>query len=90
MDLNKICPQCEIKNSLAEITPEQIIEKARNLPFKEGITSSDEIFERRMNACRHCPACISQTTCIHSGAWCAFRARILQNTCPFPGGSRWN
>ncbi|MCR5218201.1 hypothetical protein [Treponema sp.] len=88
--MNTPCPECQIKESLARISAEEIMEKAAGLPFKEGITSPDHIFKERMAACLKCPACISGTTCSYSGSWCAYRARVIQNTCPFPGINRWD
>ncbi|WP_133058618.1 hypothetical protein [Halalkalibacter urbisdiaboli] len=49
----------------------------------------EEQYKRRLNQCLACSSLQNGTTCIHSGALVAFRARFRDKDCPFPGKSKW-
>jgi hypothetical protein len=47
------------------------------------------LYEHRMKKCETCKYLQYNNTCAQCGCIVQIRARILKNSCPFPGKSNW-
>ena len=60
------------------------------MPFVEGVTTPSAEYGKRLESCAECPALTGRTTRLHSGSLVAYRAKIKNAVCPFPGKDRWH
>jgi len=51
--------------------------------------TTEEEYERRMQACRSCEAFQFGTTCRWCGCLMEIKAKLQTSSCPSPAGSRW-
>lgn len=56
----------------------------------EDICVTSEIYESRLDSCFSCDSLYGRATCRYCGCFVRIRARLKDQTCPCPGGSRWN
>ena len=83
------CPECEIRALQLKITPQSIQDAIKNMAFVDGITSPADLYNKRMEICSKCTDFISGMMCAQCGSYVAYRARILNSYCPFPGNDKW-
>lgn len=81
-NVKNICPDCELKNQVLKINPENILEEANKMKYIEGFSCPDEIFFQRMKICGECPSFVSKMMCRETGFYCALKAKILSSKCP--------
>ncbi len=85
----RVCRKCELEKETALLTESLIMEKVAGMESVEGVTVSQEEFERRLSVCEDCPSLLSGIQCAHSGYYVAFKAKQIASACPFPEGDRW-
>ncbi|MFB5673960.1 DUF6171 family protein [Paenibacillus terreus] len=51
--------------------------------------TTEEEYDRRMQACRSCEAFQFGTTCRWCGCLMEIKAKLQTSSCPSPAGSRW-
>lgn len=83
------CPECELHELMAANTPEKIAEVISKMPFIEGVTAPQHVYEQRLAVCRTCPSFKAEMMCAECGTYVAYRARTVASTCPFPGNNKW-
>jgi hypothetical protein len=59
-----------------------------NMRPGQGRWVTDDEYERRLLACRMCPA-LQADTCTHCGCLIQYRAALKDKTCPNPSGNCW-
>ena len=89
MESTNFCSKCELNALERLLTPENIRKDVANLAYIEGITAPSAVYEKRLEVCAECPALNGHTTCAHSGSLVAYRAKILNTVCPWPGNNKW-
>ena len=50
------CPECELKELMAKITPETINKVVSKMAYQEGVSATTQEYEKRLETCRKCPS----------------------------------
>ncbi len=82
-------PPCKGCSADVHVTDAQIERVLTALAAHPEDCVDDAGYERRLAACRACPALSYGTTCRHCGCFVAVRAKFKDKHCPLPGGARW-
>jgi len=82
----KECKRCLLRESAENDTFENIRSRIDRLRPEEK--SDEELYERRLNACRECDHLISGI-CIKCGCYVEFRAAFRQMKCPNVSDRKW-
>lgn len=80
------CKSCMDSVVISEDVIEELLNEAK--VDKKSIIAN-EAYNERLQHCLSCPSLMDGTTCMHSGNFVQFRAKITGSTCPFPAGSKW-
>lgn len=80
------CKGClgEVVSSTEEV--EKLVSEQLQL---ETNLVNDELYVKRLEACKSCSSLSHDTTCNHCGCYVQFRAKLTYKSCPHPGGSKW-
>ena len=89
MQEKAVCPECEIRALQASVTKESIASSVAKMARVQGVTTGDAEYSRRLSVCESCPSLKGEILCAECGSYVAYRARILNATCPFPGQDKW-
>ena len=89
MQEKAVCPNCEIQAMMGRITKESIEASVAKMARRDGVTTEEEEYKRRLAVCEGCPSLRDGILCAECGSYVAYRARIASSTCPFPGGDKW-
>ncbi len=90
MQEQNLCPECEIRALQSRITKESIEKSVSKMAKRQGVTTEDEEYKRRLSICERCPSLRSEILCAECGSYVAYRAKLANATCPFPGRDKWN
>jgi hypothetical protein len=71
------------------VTEERITRMLEAPMFQTEIAVPDEVYERRLEACRSCPKLMNGSTCAVCGCFVRIRAKYTNRGCPNPGKARW-
>ena len=82
----KECKRCLLRESAENDTFENIRGRIDRLRTEEK--SDEELYERRLNACRECDHLISGI-CMKCGCYVEFRAAFRQMKCPNVSDRKW-
>ena len=89
MQEKAVCPECEIRALQAAVTKESSASSVAKMARVQGVTTEDAEYKRRLAVCERCPSLRSEILCAECGSYVAYRARILNASCPFPGQDKW-
>ncbi len=85
---HQICPKCEQEKQIS-----QTLEETLNILRKTGLTKdqsvSDELYQKRLEACKDCSFLSGGILCTMCGCYIAVRALYIDNECPSPKTDRW-
>lgn len=74
---------------MGRITKESIEASVARMAKLEGVTTEEGEYKRRLAVCEDCPSLRDGILCAECGSYVAYRARIANSCCPFPGGDKW-
>ncbi len=74
---------------MGRITKESIEASVAKMARRDGVTTEEGEYKRRLAVCEGCPWLREGIRCAECGSYVAYRARIASSTCPFPGGDKW-
>lgn len=87
---NKLyCPRCEMEALQSQLTPTSVEAQVEAMGFIEGFSAPSTLYKKRLSVCKNCPALIGGVTCSYSGSLAAYKAAMLNASCPNPEGNRW-
>jgi hypothetical protein len=81
------CPRCNSEPGF--FTPEKVAAMAAEIKIDPSLMAENELYEKRIKACKKCEALREQILCAHCGCFIIFRARPAKSYCPHPKGDRW-
>ncbi len=77
--MRPFCPECDLREQMSRITRRSLLEEVRRL----GIEAGEDEFARRLSVCDGCFQLEAGMLCRMSGAYVAYRARVLSaDGCP--------
>lgn len=82
--------QCKSCMDQLNVTEEMIDEMLNQANIGKKRMVPKDVYIERLEKCKTCPSLMDGTTCMHCGCLVKYRARLIDNNCRNPSGSRWN
>lgn len=79
IDGNDNCKGCRASVKIEEEQIRRLLSKIR---AEDSVP--DDLYARRLEACRQCPSLSYESTCMHCGCLVAIRAKLKDKSCPHP------
>ncbi len=84
----QFCPKCEEEKKQPR-SIEDTVALIRSTGLTRDQSVSDELYEKRLSACKGCPFLLGGILCSMCGCYIAVRALYSDNECPSPEEDRW-
>ena len=86
--MKRFCPKCEEEKRVPQ-TLEDTVKIIRESGLTKEQTAPDDLYQKRLNACKDCTFLSGGILCTMCGCYVAVRALYLDNECPSPKNDRW-